>query len=73
MSKIKYNILEAEGNLEQFSQENPELSQALMLRGIGYALLAIFELLQEMDKKSGQATPASQHIENAKIIAGRGE
>lgn len=45
--KIKYNTLEAEGNLDQFSPENPELSQAFMLKGIGYALLAIVEVLLE--------------------------
>lgn len=48
---IKGIIGEAALNLDQFNPENPELTQAFMLKGIGYALLAIFEVLNEWKSK----------------------
>ncbi len=44
---IKKLVTEAALSLDQFNPENPELTQAFMLKGIGYTLLAIFEVLNE--------------------------
>ena len=44
--KIKQNIEAAEFNLELEYPENPEFNQIHMLRGIGYAVLALVEILK---------------------------
>ena len=46
--KVKKHIQESEKNLVYDYPENPELVQAYMLKGIGYALLAIVEVLQNV-------------------------
>ena len=48
--KIKRHIQESEKNLVYDYPENPEFAQVYMLKGIGYALLGILELLLEERK-----------------------
>ena len=50
MISIRCYIGEAEGSLDQMVVENPELSQALMMRGIGYALLAVAHELRVIEQ-----------------------
>lgn len=52
--KIKHNADEAEINFNTLYPENPELSQVFMLRGIGFAILAILELLQEIKDENNK-------------------
>ena len=44
------NIKEAEVSFGAFFEENPELSQVWMLRGIGYALLAVAHELRIIEQ-----------------------
>jgi len=48
--KYEYYTKEAEGSLDQMVVENPELSQALMMSGIGYALLAVAHELRVIEQ-----------------------
>lgn len=52
--KIKPNIDEAEINLNQLYPENPELSQVYVLRGIGYAILALVEVLRGVKNENNK-------------------
>lgn len=46
--KLKHHTEAAERNLDMDIPENPDLNQIYMLRGIGYAILAVFELLKKI-------------------------
>lgn len=48
--KYEYYTKEAEGSLDGLMPENPEFSQALMMRGIGYALLAVAHELRVIEQ-----------------------
>lgn len=43
-------VKEAETSFDAFFEENPQLSQVWMLRGIGYALLAVAHELRVIEQ-----------------------
>lgn len=52
MADNKYEncMKEAERSFDAFFEENPELSQVWMLRGIGFALLAVAHKLKVIEQ-----------------------